>query len=532
MSFTSAIFLIFIAVVCIAYFSFPIKHRWIVLLAASYLFYWWNSAYLVFVLAGMTVITWLTGLFLERQNLKKVYYLKIHSGHMTSSERKKYKLSVSRKKKLILFLGIIIDLGVLLFFKYSNFFIGNASSLFQIFGIKIKNLQLDLLIPLGISFYTLQAISYMADIYWEKYKADRNFLKFALFMSYFPQIVQGPIARYDKLAVQFKEGHAFDSTKLKFGCQLILWGFMKKLILADRIGTVVNTVFNNYTDYGGMILLISGICYGLQIYADFSGGMDIATGISQIFGIDLEVNFRQPYFSKSIEEFWRRWHITLGGWMKDYIFYPLSLSKKFAVLGKKARKIFGNYIGKRLPPFLAMFLVYFLVGFWHGPNWKYAAYGIWNGTIIAAGILLQPVYKKGISLFHVKETSLGWKLFQTLRTFILCSIGRFFSKSASCTMAFIMIQNIFLCPMPWQLVDGTLFNLGLDGKDLTVAFVMSVLLLLVDFAHERGIQIRESIASQGIIFRWLIYWTAFFLIIIFGIYGPAYNSTDFIYQQF
>ncbi|MCI8300067.1 MAG: MBOAT family protein [Lachnospiraceae bacterium] len=532
MAFTSAVFLLFITVVCAVYFTVPIKRRWLVLLLASYLFYWQNSTYLVFVLAGMTAVTWLTGLFLERQNLKKAYHLKIHSKHMSSSERKKYKLSVSRKKKGILFLGITIDFGILLVFKYSNFFIGNASSLFQLLGIETENFQLDLMIPLGISFYTLQAIGYMADIYWGKYQADRNFLKFALFMSYFPQIVQGPIARYDKLAVQFKEGHAFDAKRLKYGSQLILWGFMKKLILADRIGIVVDTVFNDYANYGGLILLTSVIFYGFQIYADFSGGMDIATGVSQIFGINLEINFRQPYFSKSIEEFWRRWHITLGGWMKDYIFYPLSLSKKFATLGRIARKYFGNYIGKRLPPFLSMFLVYFLVGFWHGPNWKYAIYGVWNGTIIASGILLQPLYQKGIRFFHVRETSYGWRLFQTLRTFLLCSIGRFFPKSASSAMAFLMIKNVFLRPMPWQLVDGTLFTLGLDAKDLAVAFFMSVILLLVDNAHERNIQIRESIASQGIIFRWLIFWTAFFLIIIFGIYGPAYNSSDFIYQQF
>ncbi|NBH13083.1 MBOAT family protein [Lachnospiraceae bacterium] len=532
MAFTSAIFLLFFSVVCAVYFIVPIKHRWLVLLIASYLFYWQNSTYLVFVLAGMTAITWLTGLFLERQNLKKAYYLKLHAGNMNSSERKKYKFSVTRKKKMILILGIIIDLGILLFFKYSNFFVGSSSSFFQLLGIKIQNFQLNILIPLGISFYTLQAIGYMADIYWGKYPADRNFLKFALFMSYFPQIVQGPIARYNRLAVQFKEGHALDFNRLKSGCQLILWGFMKKLILADRIGIVVDTVFKNYADYGGMILFISAIFYGFQIYADFSAGMDIATGISQVFGINLEANFRQPYFSKSMEDFWRRWHITLGGWMKDYIFYPLSLSKKFASLGKAARKIFGNYIGKRLPPFLAMFLVYFLVGFWHGPDWKYAVYGIWNGTIIATGILLQPLYKKGISVFHVKEASYGWRLFQALRTFFLCTIGRLFPKSASCSIAFIMIQNIFLHPMPWQLVDGTIFALGLDGKDFCVAFFMVILLLLVDLAHEKNIQIRERIAAQGIIFRWLIYWTAFFLILIFGIYGPAYNSSDFIYQQF
>ncbi len=532
MEFVSAIFLVFVAVVCAAYFIVPIKFRWTVLLVASYLFYWWNSTYLAAVLAGMTAATWLVGLWLDRKNQAAAEYLKAHQSEMNAADRKSYKLSVTRKKKWILSLGILLDLGVLLFFKYFNFFLTNASPLLKALGIEAEKYRLDLLLPLGISFYTLQAIAYLVDTYRGKYRADRHFFKFALFMSYFPQIVQGPIARHDKLAAQLGEGHSFDFTRLKYGCQLILWGFMKKLILADRIGVLNDSIFDNYGDYGGMVLFVGAVGYGLQVYADFSGGMDIATGVSQIFGIDLEANFKQPYFAKSIEEFWRRWHITLGAWMKDYIFYPLSLSKKFGTLGKKSRKLFGNYIGKKLPSFLAMFLVYFLVGFWHGSSWKYVAYGIWNGTIITAGILLEPAYKKGISVFKVKEGSFGWRLFQMVRTSVLCSFGRLFPRAVSCKTGFLMIQTVCLQPHPWELVDGTLLTLGLDGKDMAVLFGITVLLLLVDLAHERGIRIRESIASQGIVFRWLVYWTAFFLIVIFGVYGPIYERSSFIYQQF
>lgn len=532
MEFVSAIFLIFVAIVCVIYFAFPKKHRWVVLLIASYLFYWFNSSCLVAVLAGMTVVTWLTGLLLENIGDKATEYFKEHQAQMTESERKSYKNSVTKKKKRILLLGVLIDLGVLLFFKYHNFFLGNAASLLGLFGIPMKDYRFDLLLPLGISFYTLQAIAYMVDIYRKKYRADRHFFRFALFMSYFPQIVQGPIARYHKLAEQFYQEHSFDFTRLKFGCQLILWGFMKKLILADRLGILVDTIFDNYTDYRGGILFLGAIGFGLQTYADFSGGMEIARGVSQIFGIELEINFKQPYFAKSIEEFWRRWHITLGTWMKDYIFYPLSLSKQFANLSKKARKLFGNYIGKKLPSFLAMFLVYFLVGFWHGSSWKYVVYGVWNGIIITSGILLAPVYQKGIALFHVKEESYGWKFFRMVRTFLLCSLGRFFSRAGSCMIAFSMIRNMFLYPRTWEFFDGTLLTLGLDAKDLTVLAAMIILLLLVDIAHERGIRIRESIASQGFIFRWVIYWNAFYLVVIFGMYGPAYDSSSFIYQQF
>lgn len=532
MKIVSAVFLIFVALTFVVYFAIPKKHRWIVLLTASYLFYWCSSTYLVVVLAGMTAVTWLVGMLLEREGGKASEYFKMHQEQMTASERKSYKNSVTKKKKRILLFGVLIDLGILLFFKYHNFFLENLASLLAIFGIQMKDYSFDLLLPLGISFYTLQAIAYMVDIYRGKYKADRHFFRFALFMSYFPQIVQGPIARHHKLAKQLYQGHSFDFERLKFGCQLILWGFMKKLILADRLGILVDTIFEHHADYRGGILFLGAISFGLQTYADFSGGMDIARGVSQIFGIELEINFKQPYFAKSIEEFWRRWHITLGAWMKDYVFYPLSLSKTFGNLGKKARKIFGNYIGKKLPSFLAMFLVYFLVGFWHGSSWRYVAYGVWNGIIITSGILLEPVYQKGTAFFHVKPESYGWKLFQMVRTFLLCSFGRFFSRAGSCMIAFSMMRNMFLYPRPWELLDGTLLTLGLDAKDMMVLFAMTVLLLLVDIAHERGIRIRESIAAQGMICRWLIYWTAFYLVLVFGMYGPAYDSSSFIYQQF
>ncbi len=525
-------FLLFVAVSCAAYFAMPKKYRWAVLLAASYLFYWMNSGRLVLVLLAMTAATWLTGIWLGRKNDSAAAYLRERREELTAQERKAYKLSVTKVKRRILILGILLDFATLLFFKYYNFLLGNVSPLLSLFGLDAKDYELDLLLPIGLSFYTLQAISYMVDVYRGKYAADKNFPRFALYMSFFPQIIQGPIARHDKMADQLMEGHPFDFSRLKYGSQLILWGFMKKLILADRIGIFVSAIFDHSKNYGGMILLVGAIAYSIQIYADFSAGMDIATGVAQIFGIELAMNFNQPYFSRSIEEFWRRWHITLGEWMRDYIFYPLSLSKLFGNLGKGARKIFGKYIGKKLPAFLAMFVVYILVGFWHGSSWKYIAYGLWNGVIITTGILLEPVYEKGLAVFHVKSESFSWKLFQMVRTFLLCCFGRFFPRAASCMTAFAMIRTVFASPESWQLVDGTLMNLGLDKMDFAAVALMVVVLLLVDIAHEHGAHIREWIASQGFIFRWLVYWGAFYAVVIFGVYGPLYDSSAFIYQQF
>lgn len=532
MAFVSAVFLAFVLLTCVLYFVLPLKWRWVALLIASYVFYWINSAYLVAVLIVSTAVAFFTGLLIDKKNKTAAEYLERGKSELTPADKKAYKQKVTRRKKQILAIGIIVDLGILVFLKYYNFFASNAGSLLHMLHIDVEVRLLRLILPIGISFYTLQAIAYMVDIYRGKYEADRNFLKFALFLSFFPQIVQGPIARYDQLAGQLYEGHKFDYERITQGCQLILWGFMKKLILADRLGIFVDTIFDEWTQWHGLVLLVGAMGYGLQVYTDFAAGMDIASGVAQIFGIELEANFRQPYFAKSIEEFWRRWHITLGGWMRDYIFYPLSLSKAFGNLGKKSRKIFGNYIGKKLPAFLSMFIVYLLVGVWHGSSWKYVAYGIWNGVIIASGILLEPVYEKGLKVFRIERESYSWKLFQMVRTFFLCSVGRFFSRAEALWVALAMIKNTFNTFNPWVFIDDTFLWMGLGWKDLVLVFIAILVLLLVDIAHERGIHIRQSIASQGLWFRWLVYLTAFFVVLILGTYGPAYDHSAFIYEQF
>ena len=373
----------------------------------------------------------------------------------------------------------------------------------------------------------------MVDVYRGKIAADRNFLKFMLFMSYFPQIVQGPIARHRQLANQLYEPHDFDYTRMVRGVELILWGFIKKLIIADRIAIPVTAVFDNPGHYSGLLVLFAGIGYGIQVYADFSGGMDIARGFSQIIGIDLELNFMQPYFSVSVENFWRRWHITLGAFMRDYVFYPLSLSKPFNAIGKKSRKLIGDFAGKKVAPFIAMFIVYFLVGFWHGAEWKYAVYGVWNGVFIASGILLTDVYAKIKTRLHIREDRFLWRLFQIVRTFLIISVGRFFSRTANVRTALSMIKSIVTGITNFSFLKGsTIAALGLDKWNRLLLAAGVILLLVVDIQHEKGISVRERIAEQNLVFRILLVSFTITAILILGIYGPEYNSAGFIYQQF
>lgn len=532
MSIVSFAFILFVAAVVLVYYIIPKKFRWIALLAGSYIFYWLNSKWLVLVLLGTSLVTYLFGLLLQREHNRNQAYLENHK-EITREEKKLLKEKQKKKNRRILGAGIALVLGALLFLKYFNFFGDNLNSLFSALGANWSVPTLHLLLPLGISFYTLQAISYLVDIYRGKVKADKNPAKFLLFMSFFPQIVQGPIPRHGQLANQLYEGHSFDYERLCFGAQLMLWGFIKKLVIAERLAMPVNFLFENYANYTGPILFFAVVLYGLQVYTDFSGGMDIARGVAQMLGINLELNFTQPYYSTSIEDFWRRWHITMGSWMKDYIFYPLSLSKAFTNLSRKSRKILGQFVGKRLPAFLAMFIVYFCVGFWHGANWKYVAYGIWNGSFIMISILLESVYEKTRTFCRIDERTASWRMFRMVRTFTIVSLGRFFTGAKDLPIALNMFGNTFrnLGNITF-FADGTLLKTGLNSSNWVVLLVFIIFLFYVDYKHEHGVSFREVFARQHLIFRWAIYIAAVLIVLIFGYYGPEYDAASFIYGQF
>lgn len=532
MTFVTLPFFVFVVAILFVYFIVPSRYRWIVLLLGSYFFYWTNSTWLVLVLLGTSLVTYLFGLLLQREHDRYKAYLKSHP-ELGREEKKSRKEIHKKKSRGIMTAGVLLVLSVLLFLKYFNFFGNSANRLFSAAGIGWTVPHLNLLLPLGISFYTLQAIAYLVDIYRGKIQADRNPAKLMLFMSFFPQIVQGPIARHSQLAHQLYEGHAFDYRRLCFGAQMMLWGLIKKLVIAERLAVPVNYLFDNYSRYSGLLVFLAAALYGLQVYTDFSGGMDIARGVAQMLGIDLEVNFRQPYFSTSIEDFWRRWHITMGSWMKDYIFYPLSLSKAFSNLSRKSRKYLGQFFGKRLPAFLAMFIVYFCVGFWHGADWKFIVYGVWNGLFIMTGILLDDFYVKARSVCRIDEKTVTWRAFRIVRTFIIVSFGRFFSRAGSLRAAFDMFGRTF---RRWQditfLTNGTLLKLGLNNANWILLTIFIIILFYVDAGHEKGVSFREVFARQHLVFRWMIYIAAILAVLIFGIYGPQYDAASFVYAQF
>ena len=503
MSLVSFKFVLFLGLTFFTYFVAPMRYQWLVLLVFSYLYYYLCSHNLVIILFAVSLFTYL-------------------------SARVIYKTENQKTKQLLMKLSILVVLSNLIVIKYSGFIVSNINALFSTeFSI------FSFILPLGISYYTLQAISYLYDVGKKKQVPETNLLRFMLYMAYFPQIIQGPIPKYSQLAKQLYVEHEFDYERITHGLQLLAWGIAKKIILADRISVPITHIFNNYAEYHGVFLIFAIICYGFQIYADFSGGIDAIRGISEVFGITLGENFRQPYFSHSIEEFWRRWHISLGAWMREYVFYPLSLSKRLNDICKKLRKTVSNNFGKKFAPFVAMFVVYLLVGIWHGAQWKYVVYGIWNGLFIMSGILLENSYASIRQSLKIDQNAKWFRAFQILRTFIIVSIGRLISRAATLDDAVKIFRLILHKTFDLSFFEVEhLSSLGINFREWILCFVVVIIILFVDYIKEKGIDIRSALANRNIVIRWAFYIALILALLIFGKYGPGYDASSFIYGNF
>lgn len=523
MSFTTFEFFLFIAAAVIIYYVIPKKLQWIWLLIISYVYYASYDISTVWMLLLTTYVTYRGGILLDRLNEQKP------QDGISREEKKDFKKNIVRKKKKIVLAMVLIAFGMLGIMKYTNFMLGNIDAVLRLFGSGKQIGILNLTLPHGISFYTFQSISYVVDVYRGKHKAQGNFFKHALFVSFFPQLLQGPIGRYERLGSQLYEGHSYNLKELQFGVQRILWGFFKKMVLADRVNAAVLLIFHNYWNYGGWYNVLGVLLYSIQLYADFSGGIDIVIGIAQMFGITMDENFRQPYFSRSISEFWRRWHITLGTWMKDYIFYPFSLSKSMAKFGKWSKKKFGNNVGKLLPVGLADILVFFVVGVWHGAAWKYIMYGIYNGVIVAGSGMLAPVYAKIQEKLHINPKKWWYQGFCIIRTFILVNIGFYFDMANDLRAANAMLVQTVTKAHISQLSMAAVKAVGLTSQDLLIVIAGCIIIFVVSLLKEKGINIRETIASYNIVIRWIIY-IGFIMFIL--IYGSTSTTSDFIYANF
>lgn len=503
MLFNSLAYLIFFPVIVLIYFLLPWQRvRNGFLLAASYYFYMrWDPRFIV-LMVGVTLVSYLCGILVDishREDLEGIEKSKRRTGNA----------------KIYISVTIIAMLLLLGWFKYATFLAQNLVSLAHLIGIDLKIPKLNITLPVGISFFTFQAMGYVIDVYRGTTKVEKNVFRFALFVAFFPQLVAGPIERSNNLLQQFKNKHSFEKKRVLKGLMLMLWGYFIKMVLADRIAIIVDQVFNYYTSYQGVILLLGACLFSFQIYCDFSGYSTIAIGSAQVLGFSLMQNFEQPYLARTVADFWRRWHMSLTNWFRDYIYFPLGGSR--VVRWKKYRNI----------------MVVFLVsGLWHGADWTYVIWGGMNGIFQIIGDIINPTRKKVLAALHINEKSFGHRLVQTFMTYIYVTIAWVFFRATSVKSAVEIIIGAVKTFNPWVLFDGTIYTLGVNQIDFWIMIISLFVLLLVDILHEKKIEIRERLLSQPLPIRWVVIYAAIFVILIFGVYGPGYDAASFIYFQF
>lgn len=499
MNITSLGFLLFLGGGLTLFYSIPQKYRWKWLIVLSFAFVYAASTIGLFFVVLTSVIV-----YLAAKKIEEVY---------------------DDRKKNVLIAAMGACLFILIFLKYlsglSFFTQGNLI----IFGneMTIQGVIKKYLLPIGMSYYTLQVISYLLDVYWGRMNAEDDYWKVLLFTCYFPQLVQGPISKYSELAPELFKEHKLDWKNIKYGVQLMLWGFFKKMLIADRIGVYVNAIFHEGVTPYGLTAWIGLVFYGIQLYCDFSGGIDVIRGVSECFGIGLKENFRQPYFSLSLGEFWRRWHISLGTWMKDYIFYPVSMAGWMSALKKKLKKITSRKTATRVAMAIADLLVFALVGIWHGLGTNYLAWGLYNGVILAVSAILVDEYAAWKNKLHIDSQAGYWKVISLIRTLFIVTIGWIFDCTYTAGAAAELFVHLF------AIGKTDLSIIALSITDVVVLFAGCLALLFVDVLHEKNLEVRQIIETKN-------YWVqvAFWTIVIqmIACFGRVASAGGFMYANF
>ncbi len=541
MLFTSYAFIGFVILLVALYYVLPKKAKWPLLLLGSYVYYYFAGWKFLFFILAVTVITYVAGILISRNKaradarfaeMKRLEKSGEGDPEKVGKEaRKLYKESQKKTRRRIMAIGITLALLILAVVKYTNFTIHNINGLLSAFHVSKRIGFLTILKVTGISFYTFQSVGYVIDVYRDRHEAQKNFFKYALFVSFFPQLVQGPISRYGDLSKELYTPHAFSGRVVGRGLERVIWGYFKKLVIADRILPAVNTMIEAPESYKGVFVFCVMMFYALELYADFTGGIDITIGIAEMLGIPVKENFERPFFSKNIAEYWRRWHITMGTWFTDYIFYPISVSGPMLKLSKWSRKHLPERMGKRVPVYLASFVVWFTTGIWHGASWNFIVWGLGNFVVIMISQELEPLYAK----FHKKVNTDGstvYKSFQVGRTILLMSALRLFDCYRDVPLTFKMFGTMFTT-WNWKAVgNGTLLQLGIGRADYVILILGTILLFAVSMAGRSG-SVRDKLEKKlPMPARWGLFTVLFLVVVVFGAYGLGYDASQFIYNQF
>lgn len=494
MALTSFLFLILLLCTAIMYYVLPCKVRFIAILLAN-------------------------GFFLYKCNSLTENVIWLVEAALVYGAA--YRVSVAeslRARKIITFVTVIVLAATLVLLKESTFF-----------GIKDFGVA-----PIGISYYTLSWITYILGVYWKTGEVQKNPLKFLAFAGFFPILASGPIVKYEDFGREVSGGVKLSFENIANGAARIAWGFMKKLVIADRIAAFVNTVYDNPFRYPGLFIWIANIFFIIQLYTDFSGCIDIALGAGEMFGFKLPENFNLPFLSQTLEEFWRRWHITLGGWLRDYVLYPILKSAPWQKITSFTKKKFGKKYGKKIPTWMGLMISWFLVGFWHGGGLNYIfGVGILFGIIIILGEALSPVFDKVNKALRINTEAFSWKIFRVLRTWLFFGTGLSFFRAGSLLVGFRNLGLSVSVFNPWIFFTGELWEMGVDRTEFSIfAFYLAVVIIAGILRAVTGRSIRELLKGQNLIFRWILYACLVYSVLIYGCYGSGFSSAAFIYQGF
>lgn len=494
MLFNSLDFMIFFPIVVLVYFIIPKKTRYIWLLIASYYFYMcWNVEYALLI-GVSTVITYISGLLLGR-----------------------FEKPVLRK--LVVALSFISNLGILIFYKYFDFILANINMVLQKMDVQLVSNPFDIILPVGISFYTFQALSYTMDVYRKEIESEKNLFRYALFVSFFPQLVAGPIERSPNLLQQVKNIEnikAWNYDRVANGFVMMVWGLFQKMVIADRISIYVDAVYENLHAVGTIETFFAAIGFSIQIYCDFSAYSTIAIGAAKVMGFELMENFNTPYFATSIKDFWRRWHISLSTWFRDYLYIPMGGNRK-----GKIRKYFN------------VLVTFFVSGLWHGSSWNYVVWGGLHGIYQVMGEVLMPVRKKIVSFMKVNENVFSYKFGQIASTFCLTTLTWVFFRAETISEAMYFFKRMFTRWNPWVFFNQGLYNFGLNRVEVNILFVALLVMFFVELIkYTKNKVISDFLMEQNLWFRWLVLSGLIVAILVYGEYGINFDSNQFIYFQF
>ncbi len=486
MTFNSFEFLGFFLAVCFLYYVLPKKARAVLMAVASLGFY---------ALYDLRLTAFLS-----------VYILFVYTIGIAFSKK---------KGKAVVFLSIVLALLPLLVCKYTNFGLSILDKVASLFKLSNATHVITIVAPLGISYFTFKSVGYLVDVYKGKIKAESDFITFFAYISFFPEMLTGPIDRSDNLLVQLKEGGPKRWSDLERGVLLLLFGFFEKMCIADRLGIVVDHVYSNLRSYSGVVVMLAIAFYSIQIYMDFAGCTHMALGVGKALGFDLPENFKEPYMATSVQEFWQSWHMSLMGWLKEYIYIPL---------GGNRKGIFRKYLN--------MMVVFFVSGLWHGAGFSFIVWGCLNGLLQIGGMLLGKRKQALYNALGIKETSEGLRWWKRIGVFILMSCTWVFFRAGSLGFAISVFRRAACRLNPWCLFDGTLFTLGLNEKNFHLLLLLLIFVAIFDYTRVRGFKPLEWAISAHWIFKCVVFLALLFTVIIFGIYGTAYDASSFIYMQF